>query len=254
MRLFRGSRRTWAPAWAAYPGFVDDAFAMYFVDLAACDRAPVAGLPVRLDVELLLAATDDEGMPTNAELRLVQHIDDVLTRRVGRRGVYVGRVMCAGTVRFVGYLSELPATQFTLGEERPVRVSVAADPEWAYVRERLTPDASQRHIVDDLAVVTALLDRGDDLASPRPVDHSARFADESAARAAAAELSEQGYAVSVGAAPSAVRGGAPAGYLLEATRIDPVDSPGVHKLTWTVRELIGRHGGEYTGWDCSTAG
>jgi hypothetical protein len=252
MRLFRGNRRTWAPAWAAYPGFVDEAFAMYFVDLAACDRAPVAGLPVRLDVDLLLAATDDEGMPTTAELRLVQHIDDALARRVGRRGgVYVGRVMSAGTVRFVSYLSELPASQFTLGEERPVRVSVAADPEWAYVRERLTPDASQRHIVDDLAVLTALLERGDDLENPRPVDHRADFADESAARAAAAELSELGFAVSV--APGRAAPGRSGGYQLEATRTDPVDSPGVHKLTWTVRELIERLGGTYDGWGCSAA-
>jgi len=244
MGLLRRTKRSWTPAWAVYPGFVDDVFAMYFVDVAACDNAPVTALPIRFDALLLLAATDDEGMPSGSELRMVQQLDDALTRRAGRLGgAYIGRVLSAGTARFTCYLPELPATQLSLGEDRPVQVTVEADPEWSYALQRLAPDASQRHIVDDLGVVNALVERGDALRKPRPVDHTGYFDAEAAARSAAAELDRHGFLVSVGA-------GGDRQYVLEATRTDPVDPPEVHKLTWTVRDVIERHGGQYDGWGC----
>jgi regulator of ribonuclease activity B/uncharacterized protein DUF695 len=239
MRLFRRSANAWPEAWAVYPGLIEDSFAMYFVDLGACAAAPVAGLRVRLDAEVLLADTDEEDMPSGPELRLVHRLDGDIAKRARRLGgAYVGRVITEGTARYTCYLPDLPARRIVLGEDRPVRITVEADPTWSYASERLTPDPQQRHIVGDLSVINDLLERGDPLRAPRPVDHVGCFDTEAGARAAAGELSGHGFAVSVESSA-----GRHAGYVLEATRIDPVDPPEVHELTWTVREVCERHGG-----------
>jgi Regulator of ribonuclease activity B/Family of unknown function (DUF695) len=245
MSLFGRRKQRWEENWAVYPGEAGGRLAMYFVDLGAVDAGPVGELPTRLDVSVRLAEPADSGLPDGAALRQVQDLEDRLIRLVGRKhdGVYVGRMLTAGTGRFTCYLRQPPGAPLPLETALPTEVTTAEDPAWEYLRDVLAPDEQQRHVIGDLVVVQALLNEGDHPDSPRPVEHVAYFAEPAAAGSAAAELRADGFEVTVERHDEGE-------YLLAAVRLDPVAPPDLHDLTWTVRGTVERHGGGYDGWSC----
>lgn len=245
-RLTSRRQPRWTESWAVYPGEVDGQLAMYFVDLGAAAAAPIPELPVRLDIEVRYAARED-GMPADGHLPGVQRLEDVVSAEARREGgVFVGRVLSAGTCRYTAYLPATPTRPIGLPRDdfAPV-VFIADDPSWRYVRDALAPDPWQQHVIGDLMVVKALIGQGDGLEARRPVEHVAHFAAPGSAEAAAAELRIDGFAVTVG---TSARGVA----VLEAVRRDRVCPPELHEVTWAVREVVDRYGGEYDGWGCPT--
>lgn len=245
MGLFSRRRQQWEENWAVYPGEAGGRLAMYVVDLGAVDAGPIGDLPTRLDVSVRLAEPADSGLPDGPQLQQVQALEERLIRLVGRKhdGVYVGRMLTAGAGRFTCYLRQPPSAPLALGTALPTEVSTTADPAWEYLRDVLAPDEQQRHVIGDLAVVRALLDEGDHLQAPRPVEHTAYFVAPQPAESAAAELRADGFQTSVERHDEGE-------YLLEAVRVDPVAPPDVHELTWSVRGTVERHGGGYDGWSC----
>lgn len=85
------------------------------------------------------------------------------------------------------------------------------------------------------------IDMGDNLATPRPVDHSADFKKRKSAEAAADELRVLGYDVTLGK-----RGLLKV--LLEATKLSSVDLATAEAFTREVIGVVEKHGGEYDGW------
>jgi regulator of ribonuclease activity B/uncharacterized protein DUF695 len=245
MALFGRRRRRWEESWALFPGTVNGAFAMYLVDLGALDVAPVAAWQLRLDVTAPYPARDD-GMPAEGELAGVQALEDQVSALAGRLGgAYVGRVLTAGTARLACYLPCAPAQLpplLPLGGRVPL-AGVEGDPGWLLLRRQLAPDGRQRHAISDLRVVQALLDRGDQLERPRQVGHLGHFLTAAAAAAAAAELRAAGFDARVEAAERDR-------FPLSVQRIDPVDPPELHEVTWLVRQTMERYGGSYDGWGC----
>jgi hypothetical protein len=241
--LGRGGPR-WQQHWAVYPGAVDDRLAMYSVDLGAVEARPVEALPVRLDVEIRFEAGED-GMPHDGALSGVQRLEDVVAAEVSQHGgAYVGRVLSGGICRYTAYLPAAPIRPLALPRDdfAPI-VSTSPDPDWAHLRDVLAPDCWQRHVICDLLVVKALIGHGDGLSRRRPLEHVAYFPARGPAEAAAAELRVDGFRCTV---DSQVQGRAQ----LEAVRNDPAAPPMVHEVTWSVREVVDRHGGEYDGWGC----
>lgn len=243
-RLRRRHGPRWAQRWAVYPGEIEGHLAIYFVDLGAAAAAPVAGLPVRLDVTVRFAARPD-GMPADGHLPSVQRLEDVVSAIAeAERGTFIGRVISAGACRYTAYLPTEPVRPVVLPRDDfdPV-LSIERDPVWTYVRGALAPDERQRHVIGDLGVVQALVQHGDPLDPERPVDHTGLFADLARAEAAASELRMDGFTAKVW--PD--RDG---GFVLEAIRVDSVAPPVLHELTWAVCEVVRRHGGVYDGWSC----
>lgn len=248
MALF-GRRGRWEESWALFPGTIDGRFAMYLVDLGALDVAPVPGWQLRLDVTAEYPARDD-GMPADGELAGVQELEDEVSAAAARLGgAYVGRVLTAGTAHMACYLRRAPARLpplRALGGRAP-RVDVEGDPGWLLLRRQFAPDNRQRHAISDLRVVQALLDHGDHLERPRQVGHLGHFPTSSAACAAADELRAAGFDARVDA-------GERDGVALAVQRIDPVDPPELHEVTWLVRQAMERYGGSYDGWGCRVQG
>lgn len=243
-RLLRRPKTRWDERWAVFPGTVEDSLAIYFVDLGAANAAPVSDLPMRLDVTVRFPARED-GMPADGHLHSVQRLEEIVSAvSTQHGGVFVGRVIAAGTCRYTSYLPGEPVGPVILPRDdfAPV-ISVERDPTWTYVRGVLAPDERQRHVISDLGVVQALVQHGDLLDPARPVDHTGLFADWVRAEAAAVELRLDGFTVTV----KADREG---GFVLGAVRVDPVAPPELHELTWSVCEVVRRHGGVYDGWSC----
>jgi hypothetical protein len=240
-RLLGRQRTRWAESWQTFPGTIADAPALWSVDLGAVDAAPVAALPVRVDVRVPYPAGAD-GLPTGP---LAEAEDAVRAAVDGLGGVYVGRVASQGQARFTAHLPTEPAQPSVAGLA-DAQVVTEYDPHWAYVRDRLAPDERQHRLLADRAVVIALSEQGDALGTPRDVAHVAYFSEADPAEQAAADLRADGFTASVEPDPEG-------DFALTALRQDPVAPPRVHELSWRVQETVERHGGTYDGWTCAVA-
>jgi hypothetical protein len=232
-RLLGRPRARWEEAWRTFPGVLADDPAQWTVDLGAIGAAPVAELPVRLDLEA--AVTDGPA--------IVRLEDDVRAAVSALDGEYVGRVVGGGRVRLTAHLPAEPGQPLVICGQPVV---TAYDPHWAYVRDALAPDDRQFQMLSDLAVVDVLTGQGDPLTTPRDVAHVAYFPAQASAEHAAAELRAHGF-------DAVVERDDEGDFALTALRRDPVQPPRVHELTWTVKETVERHGGTYDGWNCELA-
>jgi regulator of ribonuclease activity B/uncharacterized protein DUF695 len=241
-----GRRKKWDASWASFPGTIDDRPAVWLVDLGAVDAAPVDHLPVRVDVTAWYAPDVETGLPQSDQLPYLDAVGEALTTTAqAAGGAMVGRVSSNGATRFTAHLPGRPTRPpaFPPGGPRPPELVTELDPLWAYVRDALTPDERQQAMVEDLAVVLALREQGDDLTTSRPIEFVAIFPVEEQARAAGRELNAAGHAVSVDPDDEG-------GYVLTATTTANVVVPRLHELTWSVADTVHRHGGNYDGWSC----
>ncbi len=243
MPLFRRSRSDWTPDWQTFPGQVDGVDAMLHVDRAALARAPVDELGVRLMVAVDLGSTRPDGSPRGETAHQLYTLEDKLAVEVDRRagGVYVGRVISDGRCVFVCQLPAPPG-ELKLGSgPLTPRLSHVEDPEWRYVREVFTPDPVAEQRSYNRPLVRALVARGDRTDRPRPIEHSAHFAEQPSATRAGAELGRLGYRVS--ASPDAEQG-----CTLTAVRLQPLDD--IDESSIAVGRIVREHGGDYDGWGC----
>jgi hypothetical protein len=251
MGLFRkllGREPEWTERWSVYPSEIGDRLTMYNIDLGAVDAAPVAKLPLRLDVELTYGGDGASGMPRDDELVEIRTLEDAVDKAMrALGGAYVGRMLTDNTCRMTGYLPESAKTpELEALPARPSlrpRLTLTPDPAWTLVRDELAPDPWQRNVIDDLQVIQQLLAHDDQLDVPREVEFIAYFGEAERAEAAGEELSGDGFATTVEPDDEG-------GFALKAVRRDPVEAPDIHAITWLVRETVERHDGEYDGWGC----
>ncbi|GAA1562024.1 DUF695 domain-containing protein [Dactylosporangium maewongense] len=245
LRRLLGREPAWVERWAVYPGEIGAGLAMYNIDLGAVEAAPVARLPQRFDVEFTYTGDGASGMPADSELGAIHALDEAVRQALrGVRGAMVGRVVTANTGRITGYLPEGAAAPALPDiPELSATGRLEPDPGWSRVREELTPNGWQRNIMEDNQVVQELEGHGDRLSQPRPVEFLAYFPDTDRAEAAAQELRDLGFAVTV-------ERGDEADFVLQAIRRDAVEPPALHEVTWEVRGVVERHDGAYDGWGC----
>jgi hypothetical protein len=240
-RLLGRQRTRWVQTWHTFPGTLDDVATQWTVDLGAVGVAPVADLPVRLDVVAGYEA-DAGGQPRNvAQLAALE--DAVRDCVAALGGQYIGRVVGGGHARFTAHLPAEPPQPVAIAA---TSATTAYDPHWAYVRDSLAPDERQHQMLSDLAMVDVLSVHGDRLTTPREVAHIAYFAAQREAEQAAADLRADGFA-------AVVERDDEGDFALTALRRDPVEPPRVHELAWGVKETVERHGGTYDGWNCTLA-
>ncbi len=241
-----GREPAWTERWGMYPSGPEDQLAMYSIDLGAVDAAPVAKLPVRVDVEFTYQGDGASGMPADAELVEIRSLEDAVDRAMkALGGAYVGRVLTGNKGTMTGYLppdATAPALAPT-GTLAP-RLSLTPDPAWSRLVEELAPDEWQRNMIDDNQVLQELEQHGDRPAEPRDVEYLGYFADPDGAEAAAVALRAEGFAVIYERDDEGE-------YVLQAVRHDPVAAPEVHAVTWLVRQTVELHGGAYDGWGCT---
>src|SRR4051794_32681885 len=202
MGLFRkllGREPGWTEAWSVYPGEVDEHLAMYHVDLGAVDAAPVAKLPVRVDVEFDYHGDGASGMPADPELVDIRSLEEAVRHAMSALGgAYIGRVLTGNTGHMVGYLPRPDLKpRFDSPDGLSPRLTVSPDPAWTGVRDDLAPDEWQRNLIDDMRVVGSLEEHGDHFEVPREIEHLAYFPDESMAQKAAQELADADFAATV---------------------------------------------------------
>lgn len=243
MPLFRRNKPSWEPDWRTFPGRVEGHDAMLHADRAAVDRAPVPDLDVRLMVRVELGRTRPDGSPGGETAHQLYVLEDKLAAEVARRaaGHYIGRVVSNGVCVFVCQVADEAAEVKLGGSPFPLEISRIPDPEWRYVREVFVADPVAEQRSYNRPLVRALVSRGDRSEVPRPIEHSAHFAEQASASSAGRELGRLGYRVSA----SADREG---GATVTATRTAPLSD--IDEDSVSVLRVVREHGGDYDGWGC----
>lgn len=245
----------WQPDFAVYDQYVKEKRYVVIVDIGCLGHAPVAALPVMLHVRTKLQVPRVDGLRVAEETDSLNALDDKLVPAVEEQlgGRFVGRYTGGGAVSWVFYLpagfkkaaEALPAL---VGDTAPyvLDVRVEDDPEWEYFFSSIAPSPFDYQRIMNRRVVDALVEAGDDLATPRELDHLAFFEEKLPAEEAARKLGEVGFAVG---APTKD----PDGWRLEFRRSDALTGDRPDDIALEIFEIVDPLGGVYDGWGCKVA-
>jgi regulator of RNase E activity RraB len=244
----------WSPNFDVYRAVVDDRPAVFLVDLAAAEYAPLDTHPIRLQIRVKLSSAREDGLRDAGEADAINALEDALVQRLEARvdAVYVGRFTNAGHTVFVFYF---PATH---AEEVRASLDVMVgalphgyepewltdeDADWEYYVEFLAPDLFAHHQIENRRLLEELASQGDLLDSIRTVDHLAYFADAETAERATAALTEAGFEVDEASEPD--EDGRVA---VEFHRTEALADGRPDEYCAEVLEIVLPLDGEYDGW------
>ena len=155
-----------------------------------------------LKIKASIGHPDENGMPTREEGVRLNELEDALNAARLRRGaVMVGGVTVASLRIFYFYVDiEDEAVQDLLDAETArtgyqLRYSLKEDSGREGYWQDLYPSDQERQAAEDLRVIEALESRGDELTTPRRVDHWAYFAAEEGMHSFTGWLETEGFSV-----------------------------------------------------------
>jgi regulator of RNase E activity RraB len=244
----------WSPNFDVYRAVVDDLPAVFLVDLAAAEHAPLETHPIRLQIRVKLASAREDGLRDAGEADAINAVEDALVQRLEARvdAVYVGRFTNAGHTVFVFYFpaahaqeveKSLPEMVGPLPHGYEPEWLTDEDADWDYYVQFLAPDLFAHQQIENRRVLDEMVSQGDLLDSIRTVDHLVFFPDEDAAASAAASLRESGFEVDE---PSEPDGEGRVG--LEFHRPEKLSDGRPDEFCAEVLEIVVPLEGEYDGW------
>ena len=187
--------------WEFYQCVVGEGPASIRFDLGLEERAPIASLPVAIQVRVALKHPNAHGMTTDAEFPLLSAFEDALGRLLSDACI-AGVVTGSGSRVHHLYASSFEPTaqraQDLAGEELPdydVEIGGFDDPDWRQYFEFLYPNQLAWRWIKDRRVLEALEEEGDDGTTPRRITHWAYFDSAESRSAFAASLPAMGYRI-----------------------------------------------------------
>jgi hypothetical protein len=224
------------------------------VDLSLAERAPMKDKGFAVLVRTSLLSADSDGMPTKSESESLHLLEDLLEKSLAEscRAVYAGRFTHKGVRRFVFFTSDTAccrktvASAFTSSPGHEWDARSVADTGWSNYFDLLYPPPVELERIRNRRLVDLLTDKGDDLKSPRRVDHFLRFKSKSSRESFLRGLSMEGFEIA--AMPEADGDGSHP-YALQLHRKDKPDYPMVDKVVIPLWEKAQKSNGRYEGWE-----
>jgi hypothetical protein len=232
----------WTPDWSVFFRQMNGAWVSLRIDVGALELAPDPSHPTLALLEFELLNPRADGLSDAEEFPALRRIEDGLTELMeDAAGAWpIGHLLSGGRSTHAYYCPPSPVRPFdpTLAwDPYTVEMRVHDDPEWAFLREDLAPDASERRQIASLRQTAVLKGHGDDITAERMVDWTITLPDDAAVARAAEDLAAAGYRVAH-----------PAGLVVEATRSHSLDLNTLVEHQEQVAEIAERHGGELDGW------
>lgn len=235
--------------WVTYPAEIGDGMSLVSVDVTLGAIAPDASRPACTRVRIPLRKPGDDALGDQKERDAIGDVEDELADLLGKEigAIHVASVRGGGAIEMWLYSNvrsdaaiAAAARGAFVGYE--IECSTRPDPMWERYWD-LVPDADTMREVADMHLVHLLESKGDDLVTPRPVEHFIVFGNARSAnrfRAVAAR-----HAFDCRTADASVDGP----ITIVATREDPVDLESIHEVTSQLANLAEAEGGEYDGWE-----
>ena len=240
-------------SWESYPAFVDDAPAMFLLNMGLVERAPIAEASTLYLIKVEMAEPGEHGLGTAAEAERFMPFEDAVCAATTAAGLYTaGRVRTGGhwEMGFYGAegvdLSEVLDGVGEIVAEFEIMIGGGDDPEWDFLLGYLAPDRERWQWIMDARVVRQLEEHGDDAEKPRPVDHALHFATEDALATFVKKATELGYRES----QRKQEDGRELPWMVEVVREDPVTVDEIHDAVMELMTIAEELGGDYDGWGC----
>lgn len=238
-----------AEGWNFYLCRVDDKPASIFLNLALHEDAPIAAFGQLAYAHVFMQQPRPDGLSSNEEFETLSLIDDALEQALKPlAGCYAGRLTTDGCRTFYFYAADASAFEaaFTTVMGRfagyDFEVGRRDDPAWSIYRDFLYPGPLDRQRIANQNVVNVLIDRGDKLQIPRPIEHWSYFPDAACAASFAEWLGGRGFSID---ACEPVEGGS---HLVRFMRVD--QPSGIDEVVLPLHARAEELGGEYDGWEC----
>jgi len=188
--------------WNSYFTTRDDLPASVMLDMSLCHDPPCADFPLMASVRIHMRAPREDGLSSAEEYETLSDIFEALEKTVaGGQGVCAGRINGNGVQDYVFYVAGRPA--FDAGVADAMRafpdycfdLGGRDDPGWSVYRDTLYPSPRDYQTMGNRDVCESLERNGDDLQTPRLIDHCACFPDEISRRRFVNHLLAQGFRI-----------------------------------------------------------
>lgn len=188
--------------WNSYVTIRDDLPASIMLDMSLRHDPPCAAYPLMASVRIHMRAPRDDGLSSTEEYEPLSAIFEALEKTVAEgQGVFAGRIHGNGVQDYVFYVVGRPA--FEAGVAAAMRafpdyrfdLDGRDDPAWSVYLETLYPSPRDYQAMGNRDVCEGLTRNGDDLQTPRLIDHCAYFPDEISRRRFVNHMLAQGFRI-----------------------------------------------------------
>ena len=217
------------------------------VGLALEDNEFKATYPIVGFVKVALKNPKENGLIDESEEDELSFLEDKLEASMikFRIGKYAGRIITQGSVTFLYYLQFTYNWQdfleYALAEFEDFEISAGFqdDSEWNFYHNLLYPNVDEWQIINNHKVCEKLKESGDDLQTPRAIEHRVVF-DVSVPKEFIEAIQNEGFRVMEQEDKS-----------VKFYRKDKPFYYDIDAVTLTLIALSKEHGGMYDGWECS---
>lgn len=218
------------------------------------ETAPVADYPMVLVTGFTFKSGREDGFPEEENLQAVHDDSDKLIAFVEQKFdcLHVASFMydcqrmeyfyLRSGINVEAGIQQFYAEQLSAYENH---TNVDEDKDWSLYREFLFPTDEILHYMYDQKVVMHLEEEGDDMTTPRRVDHWILFDKENDAERFAKEAEKQGFEVE-GVSETEHEDTA---LQLQVFREDKIDLDDIFPVTAGLRDLAQKFEGDYDGWE-----
>lgn len=240
--------------WEMYFAPIDEEPAAILVDLGIVDSVPDEDRPMLLWMWLQMRSPDDNGFASEDEEATLVEIEDTFIDAVELTtgAVFVGRVTTCGRREFYFYAKSADGFEDTIAEAMEpfdsyeFETGVQEDDEWRQYQEVLLPGPEDSQQIFNRQVIENLMESGDSLTTPRPVDFYASFptkANRAAFVEAAINAGFELVSEKFNKEPDCENP-----FNVGLQRVTPVEFDVIDELTFQLFDLAQENDGEYDGW------
>lgn len=244
--------------WNSYFTTIEGHHASIFLDMGLKDIAPVAKMETLLAIDMQFTDFDDNGLPTDRQAQDLFLIEDQLAQKLSEdiKALFIGRMTYHMQRKFYFYLFDRDgltekaqtsiAEIFSAFPDYAYEVDCGVDEGWTHYLERLYPSEEERHIMNNMSLLTALQDKGDDFLKPRMVQHWCYFRGENLRALFSGEVVAMGFEL-IG--DHFHDDGSELPYALSFQRQDLINFQEINQLTLPLYDLAKKYNGYYDCWE-----
>jgi uncharacterized protein (TIGR01619 family) len=240
--------------WDFYLCEVENRPASILVDIGAADSVPDSRYSRMGYVSVPFACADENGFPLSHDHETLAHLEDALVTTLVSEAqcVYVGRCILDGRMDCIFYAAaDFPwedSIEAALEDFSGFdwETGIHDEPGWDTYLEFLYPDPANMLEIQNRRALRRLEDLGDDLESPRAIEHWLSFASAEGRECFWREVEVMSFLRDTGAEEKRDE----EGFRICLRREDaPAD---VDDISLDLLALASEHGGTYDGWSCAT--
>ena len=242
--------------WNAYRSWIDDNPAVFRLNLALDEVAPIEGFSYCVRITIELKNPDENGFSTNERPQIYAIEDQILRPLQSDKDILVAVLTVQGEVTWYFYSQAPEALQERLSATWDTsmgytyQVECSEDKQWNFFLKGLYPNIYEKQTIYNREILSACQENDDQVEVPRPIEHWLYFDTEQDMLTAIEKAAALGFTVYSSEKVEAEEGEEDLedlGYRLILSKENtPIDIDGD---TWDLIDIALDTHGNYDGWE-----